>query len=236
MTSLKCVLATTFSLIPIALSQNINVTADIGSNVTVANVTEPNVLGANVSLPIVTAANVTVPNAVNNTNVQEDLSRFCETTNLPPLVGQSPQGGCIQQVIQGAVPNVASMVSTLISSPSNGDVILPNTQFTIRVESQNLEIAGLNGFLNQPQVLNANGIIRGSRFVTIQNIGNAQNPTPAASVVQFMEMTGNEIKASGLSEGDYRICTLTSSISGQPVVMPVAQRGSQDDCIRLSVR
>ncbi|KAH6572497.1 hypothetical protein BASA62_003324 [Batrachochytrium salamandrivorans] len=35
--------------------------------------------------------------------------------------------------------------------------------------------------------------------------------------------------------GNYRICSITGSDSHQPVIMPVAQRGSQDDCIRVTV-
>jgi len=40
----------------------------------------------------------------------------------------------------------------------------------------------------------------------------------------------------GLNEtGDYRLCTMTSSFAHQPVLMPVAQRGGQDDCVRFTV-
>ncbi|KAI8912397.1 hypothetical protein BC831DRAFT_554817 [Entophlyctis helioformis] len=40
----------------------------------------------------------------------------------------------------------------------------------------------------------------------------------------------NDIK----QNGEYRICTLAASASHQPVVMPVAQRGAQDDCVRVT--
>jgi hypothetical protein len=40
---------------------------------------------------------------------------------------------------------------------------------------------------------------------------------------------------SGFTDGQYRICTLSGSFSHQPVIMPVAQRGAQDDCIRIRV-
>ncbi len=41
--------------------------------------------------------------------------------------------------------------------------------------------------------------------------------------------------AGGLPAGNYRVCTLTSSSNHQPVIMPVAQRGSQDDCQKFVV-
>jgi len=41
--------------------------------------------------------------------------------------------------------------------------------------------------------------------------------------------------AGGLPAGSYRLCTMTSSSNHQPVLMPVAQRGAQDDCIRFTV-
>jgi hypothetical protein len=43
------------------------------------------------------------------------------------------------------------------------------------------------------------------------------------------------IPAGTLPVGLLRICSISGSESHQPVVMPVAQRGSQDDCIRVEV-
>jgi hypothetical protein len=44
-----------------------------------------------------------------------------------------------------------------------------------------------------------------------------------------------DIPAGKLSNGDYRICSITGTDTHQPVIMPVAQRGGQDDCIRVRV-
>ena len=38
-----------------------------------------------------------------------------------------------------------------------------------------------------------------------------------------------------LPVGEYRLCTLTGAESHQPVVMPVARRGAQNDCIRFQI-
>jgi transcription initiation factor TFIID subunit 15 len=39
----------------------------------------------------------------------------------------------------------------------------------------------------------------------------------------------------GLPSGFYRVCTLSSASNHQSVLMPVAQRGAQDDCTKFSV-
>lgn len=44
------------------------------------------------------------------------------------------------------------------------------------------------------------------------------------------------IPAGKLKDGQYRICSITGTDTHQPVIMPVAQRGSQDDCIRINVQ
>ncbi len=46
-----------------------------------------------------------------------------------------------------------------------------------------------------------------------------------------VEVAPGQIKTTGL----HRICTMAASSTGQPVVMPVAQRGAQDDCIRVTI-
>jgi transcription initiation factor TFIID subunit 15 len=39
----------------------------------------------------------------------------------------------------------------------------------------------------------------------------------------------------GLPAGLYRVCTMSSASNHQSVLMPVAQRGAQDDCTKFSV-
>lgn len=39
----------------------------------------------------------------------------------------------------------------------------------------------------------------------------------------------------GLGAGSYRACTMSSSSNHAPVIMPVAQRGAQDDCTKFTV-
>lgn len=39
----------------------------------------------------------------------------------------------------------------------------------------------------------------------------------------------------GLPAGNYRVCTMSSASNHQPVLMPVAQRGAQDDCTKFTI-
>ncbi|KAI9868497.1 MAG: Pathogenicity cluster 5 protein d [Trichoglossum hirsutum] len=39
----------------------------------------------------------------------------------------------------------------------------------------------------------------------------------------------------GLPAGKYRVCTIGTSFTHQPALMPVARRGAQDDCQKFSV-
>ncbi|CAJ0760397.1 10774_t:CDS:2, partial [Entrophospora sp. SA101] len=80
----------------------------------------------------------------------------------------------------------------------------------------------------EPQLLK-NGVIKGHSHVTIQKLDG--NNLPDAKDFAFFKGLDQpdkngilSVKVKGLSPGDYRICTLVSSFSHQPVIMPVAKR------------
>ncbi|CAG8453192.1 11203_t:CDS:2 [Scutellospora calospora] len=146
----------------------------------------------------------------------------------------------------GEVPTVKNMVSSLIVSPTNGQTINENQAFDVKAATNNL-ITGFfsdpkTQYYTNPQTLGANGQIQGHSHITIQQLNGNTPPDPQlfaffqglnnASVNGILAVT----VAKGLPAGNYRICTMTSSLSHQPLIMPVAQRGSQDDCIRINVK
>lgn len=63
-------------------------------------------------------------------------------------------------------------------------------------------------------------------YVGFNNLQGINTPPNAQGQVSA-DVTG------GLPPGDYRLCTMTSAANHQPVIMPIAQRGSQDDCVRV---
>jgi len=158
--------------------------------------------------------------------------------------------GVCSNTPQGEIPNVENMPSTLILYPDDGEKIKRNKPFTIEVKTKKLEL----GFFSDPaityntfpQVLNKKGLIQGHQHVTIQYLGADKHSLkfPDATVFDFFkglnDPSDNGILMAdvdkGLSKkGIYRLCTIISSFSHQPIVLPKAQRGASDDCVRFSI-
>jgi len=149
----------------------------------------------------------------------------------------------------GDIPAKANMVSSIITNPESGDDLEPNTDFNIEVQVDNLEAGSFTNpdqtYYAAPQELK-NGKIVGHTHVTVQSLGddiNAKNPPTASRFVFFKGINdrgdGNgglaATVAGGLPPGAYRVCTMTAASNHQPVIMPVAQRGAQDDCTKFTV-
>ncbi|KAI9007154.1 hypothetical protein BC832DRAFT_554378 [Gaertneriomyces semiglobifer] len=145
------------------------------------------------------------------------------------------------------------MVSSIIRSPASGATLRRNQDNTVTVRTTNLQ----TGFFSDPnaqyyaipQQLNGQGVIQGHQHVTVQRIGALDATSfqpPNAQVFQFFKGLNDAangrgdlsvvIPAGTLTEtGTYRVCTMSGAFGHQPLVMPVAQRGAQDDCVRVRV-
>jgi len=172
-------------------------------------------------------------------------SNFCQDSGLTAHNGSQIANTCVSLEI-GELPSINNMVSCLIVKPFNEQRIKRNTNFTVSIKISNLS----TGFFSDPavdyyqirQTLDGNGIIEGHSHVTIQKLVNTNIPDPR--VFAFFKGLNDKavngvlsvVVANGLPEtGRYRICTMNSANSHQPVVMPVAQRGAQDDCVRIVI-
>jgi hypothetical protein len=150
----------------------------------------------------------------------------------------------------GRIPAATNMISTLITFPQPSDRLSPLTTFTVTLQMRHLRAGHLvnpsAAYYAAPQDLDEHGDILGHVHVTIQEIGESlrEGHAPDPAVFAFFkgvddpgdgkggltaEVTG------GLPRGVYRVCTMTAARNHQPVVMPVAQRGAQDDCVRFEV-
>lgn len=149
----------------------------------------------------------------------------------------------------GEIPAADQMVSSVFTSPQNGDILPPNTAMKFSVQTVNLQAGSFtnpdNTYYAAPQALKG-GVVVGHTHITVQDLGNDPNPTQPLDAEKFVFFKGiNDAGngkglltadlADGLPEGFYRVCSLTSSSNHQPVLMPVAQRGAQDDCVRFQV-
>jgi len=165
--------------------------------------------------------------------------------------GTQDKNGVCQETFMGEIPDFDHMVSTIILYPRNNDVIEANKNFTFKQLIKNMN----TGFFDDPakeyyvfpQTLDKDGFIQGHSHVTIQQL-DSEDEAPDARKFAFFKglndravndilsvVVGSAEKA-GLDPGFYRACTMTSSFAHQPTLMPVAQRGAQDDCVRFTVK
>jgi hypothetical protein len=183
-------------------------------------------------------------------------SAYCNEQTGNPGEGtgqQQPNGGIIcVNTVQGMIPDVNKMVSSIITAPASAGQVNGNQGFQVQFTTINL-MAGLaanmqNQFMLVPQTLDPNnGLIQGFMQLSIQSIANTQ-AAPDARQVAFFAPSDTRSDANGVtrftiqvppnairSRGLHRICTVAASAGGQPLIMAVAQRGAQDDCIRVNV-
>lgn len=148
----------------------------------------------------------------------------------------------------GDIPASTSMISAIIVNPKPGDVLPANQNITFQVQLLNLVAGSFTNptatYYAAPQTLQGGKVVGHTHF-TVQDIGSIDTTTPPdPSVFSFFKGVndagnGNGLlsatAAGGLPPGTYRVCTMTSASNHQPVLMPVAQRGAQDDCTKFTV-
>ncbi|KAJ3070213.1 hypothetical protein HK102_006726, partial [Quaeritorhiza haematococci] len=183
----------------------------------------------------------------------QQQQQFCQD-NFPNLAAgdgtQNKRGFC-SSTVQGAIPAVERMVSTIITSPNNGEQVDFTQDFDITLRTLNMVLGFFDDpqtrYYLRPQALDPQtGTIIGHQHVTVQRLPN-KNPTDPLDPRQFEffrgldflpSQPGNELSVTVPAgqikgPGPARICSISGAEGHQPVVMPVAQRGSQDDCIRV---
>ncbi|KAL8365382.1 hypothetical protein RB595_004267 [Gaeumannomyces hyphopodioides] len=162
--------------------------------------------------------------------------------------GKQNKAGSCNSTPMGQIPASNKMVSVIITNPKPGDKLQQGQTFKINVQTRNLQAGSFTNptttYYTAPQALNGQGQVIGHVHVTVQNIGQlaaTQPPNPE----QFAFFKGIDDAGQGglvsadvtggLPAGVYRVCTITSGSNHQPVYMPVAQRGGQDDCTKFEV-
>ncbi|KAI0972103.1 hypothetical protein F4678DRAFT_68676 [Xylaria arbuscula] len=162
---------------------------------------------------------------------------------------QNTAGSC-NGIVMGNIPAKTNMVSSVFVNPQNNDDITANQDFQVQIQVANFAPGTFTNadttYYTAPQDLDGSGNIIGHTHVTIQDLGNSLNPTTPLDATQFAFFKGindagngqgllSADVAGGLPTGNYRLCSMSSAANHQPVLMPVAQRGAQDDCVRFTV-
>ncbi|KAF5392584.1 hypothetical protein D9757_002138 [Collybiopsis confluens] len=170
---------------------------------------------------------------------------FCLTQgNLPITSGQQITTGSCNPAPIGTIPSVQNMPSAKFANPANGDTIPANTQFTISMNINNIATGNFvnanENYFAAPQQLNGQGQIIGHTHVVIETLSDLAQTTPT-NPQQFAFFKGVNTAAvngavsadvtSGVPAGAYRLCSINSSSNHQPVIVPIAQHGSLDDCV-----
>ncbi|KAI0835393.1 hypothetical protein F5Y06DRAFT_299538 [Hypoxylon sp. FL0890] len=173
---------------------------------------------------------------------------FCSGKTLTNGL-QNKQGSC-NGIPMGNIPAQTKMVSSILINPQHNDNLQANQDFNIQVQVQNFAPGTFtnadNTYYSAPQDLDSSGNIIGHTHVTVQDLGNSLNPTTPLDATQFVFFKGindagngqgllSATVTGGLPAGNYRVCTMFAAANHQPVLMPVAQRGAQDDCNKFTV-
>jgi len=176
-----------------------------------------------------------------------NFMNFCSGQTLTNGL-QITTGSC-NGIPMGQLPAKTAMVSSIILNPKTGVSVPSDTTFNITVQMANLAAGQFTNadatYFSAPQTL-TNGIVSGHTHVTVQDLGGSLNPSGALDATQFAFFKGindagngqgllSAIVTGGLPAGNYRVCTMASAANHQPVIMPVAQRGTADDCTKFVV-
>lgn len=183
-----------------------------------------------------------------STSDDANFINFCQGEELTN--GEQKTGGSCNGIPMGRIPAENNMVSSILLNPAHNDDIEPETDFDIEVQVSNFAPGSFTDaqstYYSAPQDLDGAGNIIGHTHVTVQDLGNSltpQQPLDATDFVFFKgindEGNGNGLLTAtvegGLPPGNYRVCTMFAAANHQPVLMPVAQRGAQDDCNKFTV-
>jgi hypothetical protein len=147
------------------------------------------------------------------------------------------------------IPNVDNMPSSKFVNPPNMGTIPANKNFTIQMAVSKLTTGNFvnaqENYFAAPQQVGSDGLIIGHSHFVIESLPDGLGQTKPLDPGTFAFFKGvngaavngvlSEVVANGLPAGAYRICSINSSANHQPVIVPVAQHGSLDDCSYVSV-
>jgi hypothetical protein len=161
--------------------------------------------------------------------------------------GKQVKEGSCNPTPMGDIPSVENMPSAKFTTPGNFDTIPPNTPFTISLKLTNL-VPGTftnpaNTYFAAPQQL-INGLIKGHSHVTVQQMTSLDStdtldPKVFAFFKGLNDAGNNGVLSTdvvkGLPAGVYRISSIIAAANHQEASGPVAQRGSFNDVIYITV-
>ncbi|KAF8584919.1 hypothetical protein K439DRAFT_1344580 [Ramaria rubella] len=178
---------------------------------------------------------------------KNNFINICATGNTVITNGQQIQNGSCNQVPMGFIPPVQNQPACKFSNPKNLDVIPANEPFTATMNVIGMEFGTFvnpdTNYFGAPQSLNAQQQIIGHSHIVIQTLNTLQDTTPIdpKTFAFFQGLNAAPVNgvlsanvSKGLPDGVYRMCSINTAANHQPVIGPVAQHGSFDDCVYVS--
>ena len=149
----------------------------------------------------------------------------------------------------GVIPSNDNMPSAKFVFPPNGDSsLVEGTPFTIKMAIQNLQagafVNAAENYFAAPQQVNKQGQIIGHSHVVVEALSALDQTTPT-NPNKFAFFKGLNSAAvngvltadvtAGLPAGFYKLSSINTAANHQPCLVPVAQHGSLDDAVYVSM-
>ncbi|KAJ7174076.1 hypothetical protein C8R43DRAFT_873757 [Mycena crocata] len=157
---------------------------------------------------------------------------------------QTTTGSC-NPIPIGQIPATTAIPSAKFQSPTNGDTIQANQDFTVTLAAKNIQLGTFTNaqktYFANPQTLNNKGQIIGHTHIVIEAI-DSLDTTKISDPTKFFFFKGIDngadaqgnvqaVVPGGVPPGTYRMGTIMSSATHQPVIVPIAQHGLCDDVV-----
>jgi hypothetical protein len=191
------------------------------------------------------------PGQVRSLTSTNNFINFCLTAKGVPITdGKQIKTGSCNPAPIGLIPATTNMPSCKFVFPRNNDVIEENKPFSIKLRVSKLETGNFvnaqTNYFAAPQQLNNNGQVIGHSHVVVERINNLRQDTPTdPNVFAFFKGVNDKADAQGiltatvdkgLPAGTYRLASIIAAANHQPVIVPVAQRGTLDDAVYFQVK
>lgn len=186
------------------------------------------------------------PGQVPSLTSSNNFINFCVNSTKPLTNGQQVKDGSCNPAPMGILPSLDHMPSAKFKFPTNHVELEVNTTFTISLALSHIDTGFFvntdANYFSAPQVVGPEGDIQGHSHVVIEKLTSLTQTTPTdpKTFVFFkgLNAKGNVLEAevtNGLDEGVYRIASINSAANHQPVLVPVAQHGTVDDMVYVSL-
>jgi len=190
------------------------------------------------------------PGQVPSLTSSNNFINFCATVpNLPITNGKQITTGSCNPAPMGIIPSTDNIPSAKFQFPINFAQIPPNQSFNISLAIRGMEtghfVNAQQNYYAAPQQVNSNGQVIGHTHIVIEQLSSFRQTTPT-DPTKFAFFKGVNAPATngvltvdvtaGLPAGVFRISTINAAANHQPILAPIAQRGSIDDVVYFAVQ